>query len=153
MSLKNLMKSKSASSNSTIAECGEHMATIVVLAVCLDPLLPGTQEPVWKSAGYFFKPAGSINEAINHFKAGDFDLVLLGHSISTESKERLTFLIRATGSRVPVACIAGSSGHHNSFADATFEQETGGLLTGMSELLKSKARMRAAPAMLRGTTT
>ncbi len=120
------------------------MATVVVLAVCLDPLLPGNQAPEWRSAGYFFIPASSIHEAINHFKAGDFDLVLLGHEIPAESRERLTFLIRATGSRVPVACIAGSPSHHNSFADATFEQGTSELLTGMGELLKSKAILRGA---------
>lgn len=127
------------------------MTTIVVLAVCLDPLLPGAQELVWRSAGYFFIPAGSIKEAINHFKGGDFDLVLLGQTIPAESRERLTFLIRSTGSSVPVVCIASSSGDHDSFADATFKQETGALLTGMGELLKSKARMREAPAMQRGT--
>ena|SRR5208337_3521247 len=129
------------------------MATIVVLAVCLDPVLPGTQDSVWRSAGYFFIPAGSIKEAINHFEAGDFDLVLLGRSISTEARERLTFLIRATGSRVPVASIAGSPGQRDSFADATFEQETSELLTGMGQLLESKARMRAVPAMLRATAS
>jgi hypothetical protein len=116
-------------------------------------LLPGTQDSVWRSAGYFFIPADSIKEAISHFKAGDFDLVLLGHSISAEARERLTFLIRATGSHVPVACIAGSSGHHDSFADATFEQKTSELLTGMGELLKDKARMPAVPAILYGTAT
>lgn len=120
------------------------MASIVVLAVCLDPLLPGTQAPVWRSAGYFFIPAGSIQEAINHFKAGDFDLVLLGQEISAESRERLTFLIRATGSLVPVVCIAGAQSHHNSFADATFGQETSELLAGMGELLKSKSIRRGA---------
>jgi len=96
------------------------MSTIVVLAVCVDQFFPGTEASVWKSAGYFFIPAASIKEAIKHFKAGDFDLVLLGNSIPEESRERLTYLIRATGSHVPVVCIAGSSGHHDSFADATF---------------------------------
>ena len=129
------------------------MATIVVLAVCLDPLLPGPQGAVWRSAGYFFIPADSIKEAINHFKGGDFDLVLLGQAIPAESRERLTFLIRATGSHVPVVCIAGSSGHHDSFADATIEQETGVLMKGMGKLLKSKASMRAAPALLSGTAS
>jgi ribosomal protein L30E len=129
------------------------MSTIVVLAVCVDQFFPGTEASVWKSAGYFFIPAASIKEAIKHFKAGDFDLVLLGNSIPEESRERLTYLIRATGSHVPVVCIAGSSGHHDSFADATFALGSTDLLTGMGELLKGYTRVRALPAILYGTAS
>ena len=129
------------------------MATIVVLAVCLDQSLPGTEASAWRSAGYFFIPAASVKEAINHFMSGDFDLVLLGHSIPKDARERLNVLIRATGSQVPVVCIAGSSGHHDSFADATFEQDSNELLTGIGELLKNKAKERAVPAILYGTAT
>lgn len=126
------------------------MPTIVVLAVCLDSSLPGIQDPIWKSAGYIFISAGSIRQAIDHFKAGDFDLVLLGQSIPAESRERLTFLIRATGSRVPVVSIAGSSGSDDSFADATLRIDSGALLVGLENLLADKARMRAALPVLCG---
>ena len=120
------------------------MSTIVVLAVCVDQFFPGTEASVWKSAGYFFIPAASIKEAIKHFK---------GNSIPEESRERLTYLIRATGSHVPVVCIAGSSGHHDSFADATFALGSTDLLTGMGELLKGYTRVRALPAILYGTAS
>jgi hypothetical protein len=119
-----------------------NMATTVVLAVCLDPLLPGTQGTVWRSAGYIFQTANSIKEAINHFKAGDFDLVLMGDSIPVDARERLTFLIRATGSRVPVVSIADSSGLRDSFADATFDRDSNEILIGIGELLKDKAKVR-----------
>jgi DNA-binding response OmpR family regulator len=109
--------------------------------------MPG---PLWKSAGYIFISAGSIRQAIDHFKAGDFDLVLLGHSIPAESRERLTYLIRATGSRVPVVCIAGSSEPDDSFADATFRNDSSELLTGMEKLLATKATVRTALAVLCG---
>jgi CheY-like chemotaxis protein len=123
------------------------MAITVVLAVCLDPLHLGTQGAVWGSKGYVFLAANSVNEAINHFKAGDFDLVLLGQSIPADAGQRLTSLIRATGSHVPVVSIAGSSGRHDFFADATFEHDShdsNELLIGVGELLKSKAKMRRA---------
>jgi len=107
----------------------------------------------WKSAGYFAISTASIKDAINHFKAGDFDLVLLGHSIPVEARERLTFLIRTTCSHVPVACISGTSGHQDSFADATFERDSTDLLTGMRKLLDVKARMRRTAAMLNGVST
>jgi DNA-binding NtrC family response regulator len=129
------------------------MSTIVVLAVCLDQFFPGAEASTWKSAGYFFVPAPSIKEAIKHFKAGDFDLVLLGHSIPVESRERLTYLIRATASHVPVVCIAGSLGQQDSFADATFAQGSTDLFTGMGELLKGYTRVRAVPAILYATAT
>ena len=94
--------------------------------------------------------ANSVKEAINHFKAGDFDLVLLGHSVPVDAKERLAFLIRATGSRVPVVSIAGSSEHHDSFADATFDHDSTNLLSGIGDLLRSKTKMRTASAMQYG---
>ncbi len=132
----------------TIAAFEIHMATTVVLAVCLDVLLAETQISAMKSAGFFFIPANSIAEAISYFKAGDFDLVLLGHIIPTEARERLTFLIRATGSNVPVASIAASSAHQDAFADATFEQNSTELLHSLRDLMKSKTRIRSVPAIL-----
>jgi DNA-binding NtrC family response regulator len=122
------------------------MPTTVVLAVCLDSLVPGIQDSAWRSAGYFFIPAISIREAISHLKAGDFDMVLLGQSIPEDDKERLAFLIRATGSKVPVVCIAGSSPHHDSFVDATFGTDQGEMLAGLEGLMASKSRERTVPA-------
>jgi len=124
------------------------MPTTVVLAVCLDSLIPGTQDSTWRSAGYFFIPANSIREAITHFKAGDFDMVLLGHSIPEDDRERLAFLIRATGSKVPVVCIAGSSRHPDTFVDATFGTDQSEMLEGMEVLMANKARMRTTQAFL-----
>jgi DNA-binding NtrC family response regulator len=118
------------------------MPHTVVLAVGLDSSLLTAQDSVWKSAGYVVTPAGSIKEAIERFKAVDFDLVLLGHAIPIEHRERLAFLIRASGSRTPVVCIADPSCHPQSFADATFTNDAGALLTSMEELLANKARMR-----------
>ncbi len=129
------------------------MPVTVVLAVGLDSWLLEDHRAAWRSAGYYVISTASIKEGINHFKAGDFDLVLLGHSIPAEAREKLAILIRATGSRVPVVCIAATSGHRDSFADATFEQHSSELLTGIGALLKSKARMRAASATLYGTAT
>ena len=123
------------------------MPLTVVLAVGLDSWLLATHCVVWRSAGYIVLSASSIREAIDHFKAGDFDLVLLGDSISPENKERLTFLIRASGSRTPVVCIANSSMDFASFADATLRNDSSALLTGMGELLEEKARMHRGPGI------
>ena len=87
------------------------MPLTVVLAVGLDSSLLARQGSDWKSAGYFVTSTGSIKEAISHLKYGDFDLVLLGHGIPTDSRERLAFLIRSTTSRTPVVCISESASH------------------------------------------
>jgi DNA-binding response OmpR family regulator len=118
------------------------VALTVVLAVALDSSLLRNQSSVWRAAGYMVTSAGSIREAIGHFKAGDFDLVLLGDSISIEDRERLSFLIRASGSLTPIVCVAKSSGACDSFADATLKNDASELLIGMGALLANKARMR-----------
>jgi DNA-binding NtrC family response regulator len=119
------------------------MPLTVVLAVCLDSTSLAIHDSDWKSAGYIVTAAGSIREATERFKAGDFDLVLLGHSIAPENRERLTFLIRASGSRVPVASIGKAVGDCDTFADATFGNEPTELLLGMGELVARSAKILA----------
>jgi len=67
------------------------MSVTVALAVGVDPCLLVANNPVWKSAGYVVISAGSVEEAIRHFKAGDLDMVLLGQFIPAEKREKLTF--------------------------------------------------------------
>jgi hypothetical protein len=115
----------------------------LVLAVGLDSSLLAGQRSAWQSAGYFVTPTKSIREAIVHLREGDFDLVLLGHSIPTDSRERFTFLIRASGSRTPVVSITDSPIGCDSFADATIRNEPASLLKSIRELTVERAR---APA-------
>jgi DNA-binding NarL/FixJ family response regulator len=126
------------------------MPLTVVLAVGLDSSESIAQSSPWKSAGFVVVSAYSVAEAFDRFQAGDFDLVLLGHSISIESRKRLTSLIRASGSRTPVVCIAKSSTDSYSFADATLKNDSSQILTGIGELLAKRARIPAAQAMLYG---
>jgi DNA-binding NtrC family response regulator len=127
------------------------MPLTVVLAVGLDSSLLAAQNSVWQSAGYFVTSTGSIREAIGHIRDGDFDLVLLGHSIPTDSRERLTFLIRAIGSRTPVVSVTDSSTGCDLFADATIRNEPSNLLQSIGELMaeraKSPAPIRAMPGI------
>jgi hypothetical protein len=120
------------------------MPATVVLAVGVDSALLANPCSVWQSAGYFVTFAGSIRDAIVHFRDGDFDLVLLGPSIPADSRERLTFLIRASGARIPVVCISDSSGACDSFADATVRNEAFDLMRGIGEVLTKRAKAPAA---------
>ena len=126
------------------------MPLTVVLAVGLDSSHLASQTSAWQSAGYFVTSAASIGDAIVHFRDGDFDLVLLGHSIPADSRERLTFLIRATGSRIPVVCIADSSSGCDSFADATVGDEPGNLLRDIDQLMAKRAKEPAASHVMPG---
>jgi PleD family two-component response regulator len=129
------------------------MSLKVVLAIGVDSSLLEMQSSAWKSSGYIVIFAWSIKEAITHFHGGDFDLVLLGQSLPAESRERLTFLIRASGSRVPVIYISDSPSDCDSFADATVNNAATSILEEIGELMASRAKMPAAGSAIARLTT
>jgi CheY-like chemotaxis protein len=116
------------------------MLPTVLLAVGLDSSLLATQKIAWQSAGYFVTTTTSIREALLQVNQGDFDIVLLGHSISAESRERLTFLIRASGSHIPVVCVVNSAGDSDKFADAIIPNEPDHLMHEIGKLLAHRAK-------------
>jgi DNA-binding response OmpR family regulator len=122
------------------------MPLTVLLAVGLDSSLLATQKLAWRSAGYFVTSAASLREAILHVNEGDFDLVLLGHSLPAESRERLTYMIRASGSHIPVVCVTNSSSDSDKSADAILPNEPDHLLHDIRELLAQRAESRAQVA-------
>ena len=115
------------------------MPLAVVLAVGVDSSLLASQRPVWQSAGYRITAPASIREAMVQFWGGDFDLILLSHSIPIESRERLTFLIRASGSRKPLVCVTDLPGDHDSLR-ATIRNEPDHLLQVIGELLAKRMK-------------
>lgn len=123
------------------------MPTAVILSVGEDLSLSGSQSHAWQSAGYRVTPAGSIRDAIDHIRYGDYDLVLLGDSIRVGDRERLTFLIRALGSRVPVVCVTASPGDCAGFADATTHSEPTRLLQCVGEMLAQAKKPPASRTM------
>jgi hypothetical protein len=129
------------------------MPNTIVLAVGLDWWLLEQHGAAWKSAGFIVVWTASINDAIDCLKAGVFDLVMLGQSIPAETREKLAVLVRGIGANVPAACVPGSPGHLDSIANAAFERDSTDLLAGMRELLRSKASMRTAQAMLNPTSS
>jgi len=120
------------------------MPLTVLLSVGLDPSLFQSRRAVWQSAGYYVTSAGSVREGIAQFHEGDFDLVLLSHSIPAESRERLAFLIRSSGSQIPVVCISDPSGSCDSFADATIRCGPDSLLKGIEDMLAQRKGMLTA---------
>ena len=93
----------------------------IILAIGFDQSLMTIRDLVLQSAGYAVVEASSLKEAVDHFQSGDFDLVLLCHSVPAGDRERLASLIRASGSRIPIVSIAGSLGECDAFANSTLE--------------------------------
>jgi CheY-like chemotaxis protein len=115
------------------------LALTTILAIGVDSALLETQRPLWESAGYSVTSAESIREVIVQFRDGDFDLILLGDSIPIEDRKRLTFLIRISGSRIPVVCMTRSSRSHDGFADATI-RDRGDILQAIEKLLRAQSK-------------
>jgi len=116
----------------------------VILSVGVDLPLSGSQSRAWQSARYHVTPAESMRDAIDHIRYGDFDLVLIGDSVRPADRERLAFLIRALGSRVPVVYVTDSSSDCADFADATARSEPNPLLQCIGKLLAAQAGQPAA---------
>jgi CheY-like chemotaxis protein len=123
------------------------MPLIVALSVGLDPLVLATRSSLLQSEGYIVVSAFSLKEAVDRFLTGDFDLVLLDNSLPTRDRDRLTCLIRASGSRIPVVSVAPGYSHDVSFADAMLESNPNKLLIGLRGVLLKTAKMSADVAM------
>ncbi len=113
------------------------MASTIVLAVGLDPVLLVTRSQVLQTAGYTVISVCSLTEAITRFVQGDFDLVLLCHSIPAQDRERLASLIREHTSLTPIIFVSPNFFERERLADATIENDPNNLVTGLREVLRS----------------
>lgn len=112
-----------------------------ILAVSPDPELQDSRCSILSSAGYLVDQAISIDKAIGGFQAGDFDIVLLCHSIAIQDRDRLACLIRASGSIVPVVYVTAAAGQvagraSDTLADASVESAPDRLLSGIRQALR-----------------
>ena len=116
------------------------MPHTLVLAVGRDPVLLETRSQVLQAAGYTVIPERSLKKALAMFREGDFDLVLLCHSIPAQERERLTRLLREHSSRTPIVSVSCFLSALDSFADATIGNDPKELLAGLLELLSGQER-------------
>jgi CheY-like chemotaxis protein len=114
------------------------MPHTLVLAVGRDPVLLETRGQVLQSAGYTVVLELSLKKAVAKFDEGDFDLVLMCHSIPAKDRELLTQLLRQHTSRTPIVSVAVNLCDLDSFADATIGNDPKELLVGLRELLVEK---------------
>jgi CheY-like chemotaxis protein len=111
------------------------MPHTLVLAVGHDPVLLETRGQVLQAAGYTVVLELSLKKVVDRFREGDFDLVLLCHSIPAKDRELLTQLLRQHTSRTPIVSVSTNVCDLDSFADAMVGNDPGELLAGLRELL------------------
>jgi len=112
------------------------MAHSVVLMVGHDRILAMTRSQVLRSSGYIVVTAFTPRQAIDEFVKGDFDIVLLCHSIAGDARERLVIALREHSSRTPIVSVASFDGHFDGFADATVENDPQSLINSLREVLQ-----------------
>jgi CheY-like chemotaxis protein len=95
---------------------------------------------VLQFAGYIVESASSVKEALDRFQAGDFNLVLLCHSVPIKDRVRLTSSIRATGSLAHVISVARNLGECDAFANATLDDGPNKFLASIGTELNKAAR-------------
>jgi DNA-binding response OmpR family regulator len=111
------------------------MPQTVVLAVGRDSLLLRTREQVLQAARYTVVSTHSLKDAMAKFLHGDFDLVILCHSLPVEERERLTYLIREQTTLTPIISISSNLGQHDLFTDVTLDNDPNEHITGLREVL------------------
>ena len=123
-----------------------------ILSVGLDSSTLFKRNLLLQSAGHSVISSSSLKEAVNRLQTGDLDLILLCHSIPATDRERMTCLIRASGSLVPVVSVAETSGQRDVFPDATFdESDQSNLLSSIHEILVASASKRSLRAVRIGS--
>jgi len=117
-----------------------------ILAVGQDSDLLESRSAILHAAGCVTVQASSIGEAIKKFMSGDFDLVLLCHSIPAPDRTGLTALIRATGSLTPVVTVAPLTGQaSDAVADTTIAADPEGFLRGIENACSRRATVYRMP--------
>jgi DNA-binding NtrC family response regulator len=116
------------------------MPITMVLAIGLDSTFLHAQRQALKAAGYFVCSSQSPNAAIDEFREGDFDMVLIGQSVEAERKERLIAMIRDTGSRVPIICVAEPASYFDTMAAAIAAIEPRYEMRSLGDLLVSQKK-------------
>lgn len=116
-------------------------STPLVLHVCQDAALSDTRELLLSSEGYLVASTSSIDDAVHRFRFGDFDLVIVCHSIDKEKRHSLIDQMRRHGSSTPIIDIAAGSIQSLDFSDA-FASSVGShpsdLLLRVSQVLEKE---------------
>ena len=111
------------------------MLHAVVLMVGRDRVLVETRSQVLRTAGYIVVLAFNPRDAIDEFVKGDFDLVLLCHSIPSTPENGWRALSGSTHCSLRLFPSRPFDGQFDDFADATIENDPNLLIASLREVL------------------
>jgi CheY-like chemotaxis protein len=118
-----------------------------ILSAGRDRLLLFTRNRVLEEAGYSVTPSTTAAKTVEKFFAGDFDLVILCHSIPIEERERIAMLAHNHSPSTPVIVLADLPTRKYEFGDMTIDSDATTLLRALPQALKLRAhRKPIAPA-------
>ena len=107
-----------------------------ILNIAYDESLMDSRERILTSAGYTVESVHLKQDALKHFLAGKFSLVLIGHSVPASDREDLIVLIRAWDRFVPIAFVSPSTAPQScASADMTIGSRPADLLKGVSDAI------------------
>ena len=98
------------------------MPHAVVLMIGRDRILVETRSQVLRTAGYTVVTAFTQLQAIDELVRGDFDVVMLCHSIPVHGREHLASVLRQHNSHTPIVCVARVDGQFDGFAGVPLNQ-------------------------------
>ena len=122
------------------------MSSITILSAGRDRALLYTRNRVMEEAGYIVTSAITPAEITDFCFRGDFDLVILCHSIPQEERERIARLVRMHTPSTPVIVLADMPTRKYDFGDLTVHSEAANLLSCIPEALKLAAHRKLAMA-------
>jgi CheY-like chemotaxis protein len=97
---------------------------------------------VLEEAGYNVTAATTSAETVERFFTGDFDLVILCHSIPIEERERIATLVHNHSPSTPVVLLADMATRRYNFGDLTVESDANSLLQSLPIALAMAAERK-----------
>jgi DNA-binding response OmpR family regulator len=112
-----------------------------ILSVSYDQALLSTRQMLLQGAGYEVTSARGFHEAVESCRKGDFDLVVIGHSIPRKDKLALVQVTRMV-SQAPVLSILRPTSAALAEADYSVKSEEGpqALLTAVHQALEQNRK-------------
>ena len=114
------------------------MPQIVTLSVSLHPTLLETRSRVLRTGGYTVISTASVVDAATKFLAGDFDLVILCHSIPARDRRYLVARIRDHSPSTPLVLVSATESGHDASLDATIGNDPEQLLQELARVLRQR---------------
>ena len=118
------------------------MSPNAILSAGRDRPLLYTRNRVLEEAGYLVTSTSTAAETVEKFFDGDFDLVVLCHSIPLEERERVATLVRMHSPSTPVIALADLPTRRFNFGDLTVESDADSLLESIPIALAMGAAKR-----------